>query len=126
MEYIQRDAQHPAPLRVQPVADVERLPHGVHAGTVSGIHGMERLDGERHVGAAGVLQQRADAILHQGARGPDILRGRRARPGILRQATHHENEAGRAQSDRLIHGAPIVVADLGQAGGVSREHPARQ
>ena len=58
------------------------------------------------------------------ARRRDVLRGRAARPRILRQAADHQHDAGRAQRLGFVDGAAVVVARLDAMRGVGGEHAA--
>src|SRR5450631_3673156 len=47
---VERDAEHAGALRIEAVADIERLFRCVDAGAVGGVGRMQRLDRERHAG----------------------------------------------------------------------------
>src|SRR5690606_19816623 len=96
------DAEAAPALRIEPIADVERLPERVHAGAVGGVHWMKRFDGERHTGRICPVEKRGDGVLHLGAGGGDVLRWRRARPRELRQPAYHQHQAGRAELGGLL------------------------
>ena len=100
------------------VAEIVRLRERVHAGAVGGIHGMQRLDRQRHARLPRVGQERANA-----SRTCDRAPARSRES--LRQPSHHEDEALRADRGRLVNRAPIVVergAPPGLVGG--RKHAA--
>ena len=69
-------AQRPGALRVERVTNVQRLLHGVYASPLSGLHGVQGLDGQRHAHLAGVLQCFGDAAGYfiAGAGDVDVLR----------------------------------------------------
>ena len=121
---VERDAERAGALRIELVADIERLLRRVHAGAVGGIGRMQRLDRERHVGLLGVFQHFGDGVMDLRARGRDVLRGRASRPRILRQAADDQHDAGRAQRLGLVDGAAVVVARLDAVRRVRGEHAA--
>ena len=97
----------------------------VHAGAVGGVHRVQRLDRQRHAGRARVVEQLGDAVAHL-ARAP-AMSFEPAPVGVLRQAADDEHEARRAERQRLVDGAAIVVARRGAARGVGRGNiPPRQ
>jgi len=55
------------------VAEIVRVLHRVHACAVGCVHGMQRLDRERHAGGTRVFEQRADAVAHHFARASQIF-----------------------------------------------------
>ena len=59
-----------------------------------------------------------------GAGADDVLRRRRARPRVLRQAAGDDDQAGRAQRRRLVDIAPVVVAHLVAMRGIGGEQAA--
>src|SRR5271169_2364418 len=85
---------------------------------------MQRLDGERHRDAARVTKQFGDAVLDLAPRSRDILRGDAAGSRELRQASDHENEAGRAEHLGLVDGPAIVLANLASERRVGCKHAA--
>jgi hypothetical protein len=121
---VERDAERAAALRVESVAEVERLPGGIDAGAIGGVGRMQRLDRQRHPRVARIVQHLGDRVVHLRSRFADILRGRTARPRILRQSSHHKHHAGRAQRPGLVDGATVVVAHFGAMRGVRGKHPA--
>ena len=100
---VERDAE-------QPVRSGSRRSHrssawanGVHAGPVGGVYRMQRFDGERHRCAPGIIEQHAAMPSSTMARAaPRSLRGARSGAGELRQTSDDENQAGRAEGDRLV------------------------
>ena len=48
---VDRDAESAFAVRIERIAQIERLRQGIDAGAVGGIHRMQRLDRERHAGA---------------------------------------------------------------------------
>ena len=111
---VDRDADAVA----QFVAEVVRLRERVHAGAVGGVHGMQRLDRERHARLPRVRQKRVQCLAHLAARAVKIARA-------FRQAADHEHEALRADRGGFVDGAAVVV-DRGAAGGFigGRKHAA--
>ncbi len=85
---------------------------------------MQRLDRQWHLRGARMVQQFGDGVVHLCPRLRDVLRGRTARPRILRQPADHQHQAGRAQRLGLIDGAAVVVARLDAMRGVGCKHPA--
>ena len=97
---VERDAEHAGALRIEPVADVERLLRRVHAGAVGGIHRMQRLDRERHVGLLRVFQHLGDAVV-------DL----RPRAAISFEAALPGREyCGRPPTTSTRQGAPSALA----------------
>ena len=83
---------------------------------------MQRLDGERHPGTSGVVEQRADAVLHHCCA---PLRDRAmagSGPRELRQTADDENKARRAERDRLVDRAAVVVPRFLRPDRVARKH----
>ena len=85
---------------------------------------MQRLDRQRHVGGAGVLEQFPDAIAHLAARQCDVLVRRLARQSA-RQPAHHQHQARGVEFAGLVNGAAVVVPRGTQALRIGRrEHAA--
>ena len=84
---VDRDAESRAEL----VAQIVRVLHRVDARAVRGVHGMQRLDGERHAGGPRVLEQLADAVAHHLARAGQVL---------ARDACRRDPSAGRRRRAR--------------------------
>jgi hypothetical protein len=121
---VERDTERAGARRIKPVADVERLPGRVHAGTVGGIGRMQRLDRERHLRFSRMIQHFGDGVVHLRARRRDILGHLAAGPRKLRQPADHKHDAGRAQRLGFIDAAAVIVAYLAAARGVGGKHPA--
>ena len=110
--------------RAQLVAQIVGVLHRVHARAVGGVHRVQRLDRERHARRARVAEELADAVAHHFARAGEILRFDGA-GAILRQPAHDEYQAARAQGERLVDRAPVVVLRRAPAFAVrGREHSA--
>ncbi len=90
---VEGDAEHAGAVGIETVADVERLFGGVHAGTVGRVSRMQRLDGQRHLRLPRIFHHLGDAVIDLRARIDDVLRRRRARPRILRQAADDQHDA---------------------------------
>ena len=79
---------------------------------------MQRLDGERHAAAAGMIQQRCDSFSDLHPRAGDVLRA-------IGQAADDEDQAFRADCRCVVHRSPVVVQRCQPAGrGRGREHAA--
>lgn len=70
---VERDTEGAGSLRVQLIADIERLPRCVDAGAVGGVGGMQRLDCQRHLRGTRVVQHFGEGILDLGPRRRNIL-----------------------------------------------------
>ena len=121
---VERDAESAAALRIQAVANIERLSCGVDASAVGGIGRMQRLDRQRHLCGARIVHHFGEGIFHLRPRCRDILGRRAARPRILRQSAGHQHDTGRAERLGLIDGAAVVVAHFDTMRGIRREHSA--
>jgi hypothetical protein len=78
---VERQPKHAVAVsRVEPIANIERLTCGVHAGTICRIHRMQRLDRERQLHLAGIVQKNADFVFDHGLRRGEILACRAAGP----------------------------------------------
>ena len=80
---------------------------------------MQRLDRERHARAARVFEQLAQAVAHHFARAGEVARHDLA-AAILRQAADDEHEALRAERQRLVDGAAVVVVRGAPAFAIGR------
>ncbi len=89
--------------------DVEGLPEGGDAVAVGGIHGVQRFDGEAHVGPCRRVGDGGDTVRHLLTRTGQIARA-------LRQTTADQHEAVRSQCGGFLDGAKIV----GDGGAASR------
>ena len=121
---VERNAERTGALRIEPVANIQRLLRRIYAGAVRGIGRMQRLDCERHVGLLRVFQHFGDSVMDLRARGRDIFRSSTSRPRILRQAADDQHHAGRAQRLGFVDGAAIVVTRFDAARRIRREHAA--
>jgi len=100
------------------LAKLVRLRERVDAGAVGRVHGVERLDRERHTRSTGVGQELGQALAHDLARVRDVARGRR-------EAAGDDDQAGGGNGGGLVDGAAIVLERLGEpAAALAREHPA--
>ncbi len=114
-----------AEARSQLVAEIVGVLHRVHAGALGGVHRVQRLDRERHARAARVVEELADAVAHHFARAGEILRFDRA-GAILRQPADDEDQASRAERERLVDRAPVVVLRRAPAFAVRRPGTSRR
>ncbi len=121
---VERDAERAAALRIQVIANIQRLFCGVDAGAVGGIGRVQRLDRQWHLRGARIIHHFGEGILHLRPRRRDVPGRRAARPRILRQSAGHQHDAGRAERLGLIDGAAVVVAHLDAMRAVRREHAA--
>ena len=92
----------------QLIAQRVGLRERVHARAISSVHRVQRLDRERHPCRLRVLQQFADAIAHHFACAAQVFRDDAA-AAILGQAADDQDEATRAERQRLIDRAPVVI-----------------
>ena len=100
------------------VADVERLLERVDARALGGLHGMQRLDRERHPRFPRLRKNHGDAIAHLLAGAAQIL-------GARGQPADDEDQTSRAELVRLLDRAPVVVAPVLGGEKAARQSPSR-
>ena len=80
----------------QPVAQIERHTQRIDATAVRRVHGMQRLDRQRHPLATGMVEQRRNAIAHAPTRVREDSRDPATRPPTTR--TRHSAPSAQASS----------------------------
>ena len=88
---------------------VERLGERVNAGTVAGIHRMERLDSDRHLVCARMREHGSDTVSNHLARRGDVARS-------FRQSADNQHKTFGTECSRLVD-RPLVVVDCGLPAG---------
>ena len=114
---VHRHAERAAGLRVEQVADIQRLLQRVDAGAVCRVHRVQRFDGQRHGAFACVVQQGGNAFGDLLARTSEAaVRGCAGQR--TRQAADHQHQTRRAQRAGFVERTAVVVARGLPAGAV--------
>jgi len=86
----------------QAVTNIQRLSHRVHTSPIGRVHGMQGLNGQRHLVRSGMFQHSTHAI-------EDLLTSPCNVTGSLRQTADHQHQAFGTQRHGFIDRTAIVV-----------------